>query len=438
MPWSASERVGRASAQTLKSVQDSVRLVWQGLVEIGHNSLAVLGLACIGLVLFFSSDSALRLQIERQALEWLNLRHGAAESSAEPNLLADLAEPGAANRAAAKAVSALPKDQAAVATWLAKRYRVAPDAVARLVQEAWGLGKKAGVEPTLILAIMAIESSFNPFAQSPVGAQGLMQVMTSVHDDKYEAFGGKFAAFDPVTNLRVGVQVLAECVARAGGSVELGLKYYVGAANLPDDGGYAERVFFEQNQLKLVAGGQAVPLNVAFARSPTTVAAAGNPGPSPGVPGGSALASKAQLQPGARESLHTGVAASSSHTALTPAAHAAPGTVMAPAVGAALAANLSAPGPAVSSAPGTTSTATAAATGNSAGERATTAGAGLASVQASPPAATPSVQPGAQAQPAAAASPENKAPKDTKAKNDHPVPPSAGNTKVATAADAVR
>ena len=78
---------------------------------------------------------------------------------------------------------------------------------------------------------MAIESSFNPFAQSSVGAQGLMQVMTKVHDDKYEPFGGRHAAFDPVTNLRVGVQVLKECIARAG-SLEAGLRYYVGAANL--------------------------------------------------------------------------------------------------------------------------------------------------------------------------------------------------------------
>jgi soluble lytic murein transglycosylase-like protein len=64
-----------------------------------------------------------------------------------------------------------------------------------------------------------------------VGAQGLMQVMTRVHDDKYEAFGGNLAAFDPLTNLRVGVQVLKECIQRAGG-LEEGLRYYVGAANL--------------------------------------------------------------------------------------------------------------------------------------------------------------------------------------------------------------
>jgi hypothetical protein len=71
--------------------------------------------------------------------------------------------------------------------------------------------------------------SFNPFAQSPVGAQGLMQVMTRVHTDKYEALGGHLAAFDPVTNLRVGVKVLQDCITRAG-SIG-GLAYYVGAAN---------------------------------------------------------------------------------------------------------------------------------------------------------------------------------------------------------------
>ena len=65
-----------------------------------------------------------------------------------------------------------------MAQWLSRRYRVAPEPVSRLVQEAWAVGQRAELDPTLILAIMAIESSFNPFAQSPVGAQGLMQVMT--------------------------------------------------------------------------------------------------------------------------------------------------------------------------------------------------------------------------------------------------------------------
>jgi Transglycosylase SLT domain len=105
----------------------------------------------------------------------------------------------------------------------------------------------------LILAVMAVESGFNPFAQSAVGAQGLMQVMTKVHSDKYEGFGGKLAAFDPVTNLRVGVKVLQECITRAG-SVEAGLRLYVGAGNLAEDGGYAGKVMAEHARLRAVAG----------------------------------------------------------------------------------------------------------------------------------------------------------------------------------------
>ena len=76
-----------------------------------------------------------------------------------------------------------------------------------------------------------------------------------MHTDKYERVGGKLAAFDPVTNLRVGVKVLQDCIARAG-SLEGGLRYYVGAANLPSDGGYAAKVLAEHFRLRQVAGGR--------------------------------------------------------------------------------------------------------------------------------------------------------------------------------------
>ena len=89
-----------------------------------------------------------------------------------------------------------------------------------------------------------------------------MQVMTSVHTDKYQHFGGNYAAFDPRTNLRVGVKVLQECIARAGSLVG-GLKYYVGAANLPTDGGYADKVMAEYARLHRVATGKAPPMGPA-------------------------------------------------------------------------------------------------------------------------------------------------------------------------------
>jgi hypothetical protein len=240
-----------------QSVTVFIKDVGHGLLEVSHNTLALLGLLLVALVVFTGGRADLRHAAETHMLGWLQQRH---EARADPaTLLAmQLSEPGAIGRATATDPKHLTRQQAAVAHWISRRYRVAPEPISRLVKEAWQVGERAGIEPTLILAIMAIESSFNPFAQSSVGAQGLMQVMTKVHDDKYEAFGGNLAAFDPVTNLRVGVQVLKECIARAG-SLEAGLRFYVGAANLIDDGGYANKVLSERAHLRLVASGKSVP-----------------------------------------------------------------------------------------------------------------------------------------------------------------------------------
>ena len=250
--------------------------VGHGLLEVSHNTLALLGLVVLAATLFLAGRPDLRHDAEGKVLGWLKARAEARlDADLDAGLVTALAEPDAIARATAADPADLNRQQALVASWLARRYRVAPEPVARLVQEAWTVGQRARLEPTLILAIMAIESGFNPFAQSPVGAQGLMQVMTRVHDDKYEFFGGNHAAFDPVTNLKVGVQVLRECIARAG-SFEGGLKLYVGAGNLDDDGGYAAKVQAEQRYLAQVARGQAVPL---LARLPS-----GPSGPAVGTP----------------------------------------------------------------------------------------------------------------------------------------------------------
>jgi hypothetical protein len=240
-----------------------------GLLEVSHNTLALVGFALLALTLFAASRAELRATLESQALGWLQARHE-ARVDGTIEALSGLTEPEAITRATAIDPKALNKEQASVAHWLSRRYRVAPEPVSRLVKEAWAVGGKVGLEPTLILAIMAIESSFNPFAQSPVGAQGLMQVMTRVHDDKYEPFGGTHAAFDPVTNLRVGVLVLKECIARAG-SVEAGLRFYVGAGNQADDNGYAWKVLAEQQYLRSVSAGRSVAFNAPLGSPPAAV-----------------------------------------------------------------------------------------------------------------------------------------------------------------------
>lgn len=233
--------------QGLRSVARQISQVFFATI---HNSFALLGLVVLFATIALVARPELRQAGEIQLMGWLQTRQYDG-AGIEP-------EPVAVERATATHPHELPKQQATVAYWLSKKYRVAPEPVSALVMEAYEIGRRTEIDPLLLLAVMAIESGFNPFAQSPVGAQGLMQVMTRVHGDKYEAFGGKLAAFDPVANLRVGALVLQEYIQRAG-SIEGGLRFYVGAANLPDDGGYTAKVLAEHARLTQVAGGRPVP-----------------------------------------------------------------------------------------------------------------------------------------------------------------------------------
>lgn len=262
-----------ASGKFIASARTLGHKTADGFLALTHNGFALLGLAVAISALILISRPDLRLAGEAQLRQWLDARHTTVAAAATTEV-AQADEPMvASDRATAVNPKNLPKEQAAVAYWLSKKYRVAPEPIAALVSEAYEQGKANKLDPTLILAIMAIESSFNPFAQSSVGAQGLMQVMTSVHTDKYETFGGQHAAFDPVTNLKVGVKVLKECIARAG-SVEGGLKYYVGAANLESDGGYAAKVLAEHQRLRQGVGLRASPLMTAKAVTPAVKPAA--------------------------------------------------------------------------------------------------------------------------------------------------------------------
>jgi hypothetical protein len=240
-----------ASEKFARGLRVFVSDIAQGFFEITHNGFALLGLAVMFATITLAARPELRDAGEAQLISWLQDRQTAINGF--------VSSPGAVDRATAADPKSLPKQQAAVTYWLSRKYSIAPEPLSALVAEAYETGAKVKLDPTLILAIMAVESGFNPFAQSNVGAQGLMQVMTKVHSEKYQFFGGQLAAFDPLTNLRVGVKVLQECISRAG-SVEGGLKFYVGAGNLEDDGGYAGKVMAEHDRLKQVASGRNVPL----------------------------------------------------------------------------------------------------------------------------------------------------------------------------------
>lgn len=239
-----------ASTTLSHNLRRATATVAKGFFDITHNSIALIGVTVIFITIALFARPELRELGELKLFGWLQERQ--AEIS---GLVKD---PAAIERATATNPKDLPKQQASMALWLSKKYRVAPEPISAIVSEAFEVGSRVRLDPALILAVMAVESGFNPFAQSHVGAQGLMQVMTRVHRDKYQNFGGEFAAFDPLANLQVGVKVLLDCI-RAAGSVEGGLKYYVGAANVEDDNGYTAKVMAEYSRLQQVALGRSVP-----------------------------------------------------------------------------------------------------------------------------------------------------------------------------------
>jgi len=155
-------------------------------------------------------------------------------------------------QAQALSVKPLSPEQLRIVDFIVDRYQAASDLARDIVSESYAIAFEQKLDPLLILAMVAVESGFDPLAQSPRGAQGLMQILTRVHAAKFEHLGGVAAVFDPVSNLRVGVGILKEYLSRDA-SLEKALKTYVGAANLPSDHGYGQRVLLARSKLEQAA-----------------------------------------------------------------------------------------------------------------------------------------------------------------------------------------
>ncbi|CAL61220.1 putative lytic transglycosylase [Herminiimonas arsenicoxydans] len=261
----AMRQVANQSARQAIATSISMRDSTNRLVATARQAMMALGLTAIATLalMFFKPEIADRIQalspfseavastVPQEMPEMANLMEEAAADAAEPEAALKTATTGN------NAMMGTDLQQQRVTQWISKRYRVANDATNMLVSAAYLTGKEINFDPLLILAVMAIESRFNPFAESPVGAQGLMQVMSKVHHDKFADMGGTKAALNPVANIKVGSLILKEYVARDG-SVEGGLKRYVGAAAMSSDAGYGAKVLGEYDRLKAVASGKRV------------------------------------------------------------------------------------------------------------------------------------------------------------------------------------
>lgn len=141
----------------------------------------------------------------------------------------------------------------ALRSYISRKYKIAGPVTGALVYLAYMNGREKNIDPLLILAVIAIESTYNPFVESHAGAQGLMQVMTRVHQDKLEIYNeGNLAVFSPEANIRAGTQILYDCRKRRG-SITGALSCYVGATG-PSDGGYGAKVLAERRRIALASG----------------------------------------------------------------------------------------------------------------------------------------------------------------------------------------
>ncbi|MGL1834228.1 lytic transglycosylase domain-containing protein [Rhodocyclaceae bacterium SMB388] len=149
------------------------------------------------------------------------------------------------------AEAGLSEEMQRVRDWVSRRYRVSSVALEPVLVVAEESAKDAGLDPLLIVAMMAIESSFNPMAQSNAGAQGLMQVIPRWHMDKIGEDAPKDILFDPLVNIQVGTKVLVEGLKRYG-TLQAALQYYGGARNDPE-ARYTKRVLAMKRQLASAA-----------------------------------------------------------------------------------------------------------------------------------------------------------------------------------------
>lgn len=192
---------------------------------------ALLGLA----VVLAAALPAPREALLRQFLAWAE-----AWEDQSGNVAAGTIQPGSGGTEA--------REQRAVAEFIAKRYRVAPEATAGFVATAYRAGGEWKVDPLLILAVMAIESRYNPVAESNMGARGLMQVIPKFHAEKLVEHGGESALLDPQVNIQVGAQILREYLRRFG-ETETALQMYAGAFDEPTSS-YAFKVLAERARLE--------------------------------------------------------------------------------------------------------------------------------------------------------------------------------------------
>lgn len=119
--------------------------------------------------------------------------------------------------------------EARLAKNIAEYYKIAPAAARKFVAAAMGAGEQAKVDPLLVLAVVAVESHFNPVAQSNAGAIGLMQVIPKWHPKEAVYAGGEEGFLLGERNIIIGALALRKFIDMSRGNMEVALSRYNGS-----------------------------------------------------------------------------------------------------------------------------------------------------------------------------------------------------------------
>jgi len=204
---------------------------WVSNMVTGLTFLA--SLAALSLILHNQYDGTYLLAVIKKCISPLGFTQAVASPSTEtisPINFADVAK------------------YQAIGEYLARRYHVSSEMTTKIVAKTYATGHSFDFDPLLILAVISVESSFNPYAESKAGAKGLMQVIPRIHEKKFDAFGGTSLVFKPETNILVGTEILKEYLMRTG-DLNDALHRYVGASSLETQNGYPEKVLAQRARL---------------------------------------------------------------------------------------------------------------------------------------------------------------------------------------------
>jgi len=208
-------------------------------------------MAAVGVALIGGSGNALApTVVELMACEPVGEFAAQESSAAAEESRAAAQESLAAAEDSSAGATPLDPSQRLLVEYLSRRYFVAAEATERMVGVAHRAARKVGLDPLLVLAVISVESKFNPIAESVMGAKGLMQIIPKYHRAKLLEHGGEEAVLDPESNILVGTRILQEYVYRTG-SLEGGLQFYNGAF-WDSSAQYAQKVMAERERLETV------------------------------------------------------------------------------------------------------------------------------------------------------------------------------------------